>query len=263
MLSANVEIGNCTHKLKPTTLTYWLSLVAIATLLFSKAALSETALNQLRYITEHSPPYNFVENGELKGPAVDLLLAATKIAGSPVTRCAILVQPWARAYSNTLEGPNTVLFNTIRTKERETLFKWAGPTGSEKYLLIAKKSRRIIIHSSTDLSNYRIGAVRDDAGEFYLNELNVPTEKLTLAVNVNSLGKMLNAGRIDMWAFGEDGWQQSLKESNIRPDDYEAVFVLKKNDYYFAFSLDVDDTLVEQMQQGIDQAIQERVKISP
>ena len=215
-------------------------------------------LNQLRYITEHSPPHNYVEGGELKGPAVELVLATTRQAGSPLQRQSILVQPWARAWRNTLEGPNTVLFSTIRTAEREAQFKWVGPTGSEKYVIIAEKMRAIDIDDADDLKAYRIGAVRDDIGETYLRELNISDEKISLTSNVNNLGKMLKAGRIDMWVFGEDGWRQSLHASGIDPSDYEAIYVLKKNDYYFAFSLDVDDRLVEQMQRALDTILMER-----
>ena len=238
----------------------WLYNIALLTWFSASTTASELALNQLRYITEHSPPYNFVEAGELKGPAVDLLLMATQQAGSPVTRQSILVQPWARAYRNALEGPNTVLFNTIRTPAREKLFKWAGPTGSEKYVLIAEKARKIILRSGADIARFRVGAVRDDAGESYLRELKIPSKNITLATNVNSLGKMLKAGRIDMWAFGEDGWRQSLEDSAINPSNYETVYVLKKNDYYFAFSLDVDDRLVADMQHAIDVILQAKAK---
>ncbi|WP_407644451.1 transporter substrate-binding domain-containing protein [Dongshaea marina] len=72
-------------------------------------------------------PNNFVEKGELKGAAVELLLAASKQAGSPVSKADIKVYPWARAYNDALKGPNKVVFATTRTKEREKLFKWAGP----------------------------------------------------------------------------------------------------------------------------------------
>ncbi|AFU97528.1 amino acid ABC transporter substrate-binding protein [Simiduia agarivorans SA1 = DSM 21679] len=219
-------------------------------------------LNQLRYITEHSPPHNFVENGELQGPAVDLLLAATAKAGSPLNKSDILVQPWARGYRNALEGPNTVLFNTIRTESRETLFKWAGPTGTERYVIVAPRKNNLHIKTAAELSQYRIGAIRDDAGEYYLRELEIPKHVITLANNVNYLGKMLKAGRIDMWAFGEDGWQQALEDSGIDSKNYEVVYVLKTNDYYFAFSLDIDDKVVAAMQRGIDAVIEGRIKSS-
>lgn len=237
--------------------------VALITLLYAAISLGESLpLNQLRYITEHSPPHNYVDHGELKGPAVDLLLAATAKAGSPVNKRDIQVQPWARGYRNALEGPNTVLFNTIRTQSRDPLFKWAGPTGTERYVIIAPRKNNLHIEDSTELAQYRIGAIRDDAGENYLHELAIPKHAITLANNVNYLGKMLKAGRIDMWAFGEDGWQQALAESGIDSKNYEVVYVLKTNDYYFAFSLDVDDDVVAAMQRGIDEVIEGRIKSS-
>ena len=41
-------------------------------------------LTKLEYITETYPPYNYKDEGKLKGIAVELLEAATKAAGHPV-----------------------------------------------------------------------------------------------------------------------------------------------------------------------------------
>lgn len=212
-----------------------------------------TELNELRYISEDSPPFNYLENGVLKGPAVELLIAATTLAGSPVALNDILVQPWARGLRNAREGPNTVLFNTIRTAEREQQFKWAGPTGTEHYVLIARIDRCLDIHAESDLQRYAIGVVRKDAGEDYLHALHINKSHIISASNVANLGKMLLAGRIDLWAFGNSGWQQSLQSAGIDAGNFEVVYTLKKNDYYFAFSLDTEDRLVQQMQNALNQ----------
>jgi polar amino acid transport system substrate-binding protein len=80
------------------------------------------SLAQLEYLTEDYPPYNYLQEGRLVGPSVEIVEAATLLAGSPVTRAQIKVQPWSRAYRDALRGPNRVLFATTRTRDRESQF---------------------------------------------------------------------------------------------------------------------------------------------
>ena len=76
------------------------------------------SLSELTYIADDSPPLNYLDNGELKGRAVDLLVQATTLAGAPIKRTDVKVIPWARAYREALAGPNRVLFSVYRMPVR-------------------------------------------------------------------------------------------------------------------------------------------------
>lgn len=78
--------------------------------LLATVAIAKSDLQSITYLTEEYPPYNFTENGELHGIAVDLLVAATARATQPVAKEDISVQPWARAYRTVLINKDTVLF---------------------------------------------------------------------------------------------------------------------------------------------------------
>jgi polar amino acid transport system substrate-binding protein len=211
-----------------------------------------TELNELTYITESSASFNYIRDGKLQGPAVDLLLAASLSAGSPVKRENLLVQPWARGFSNAQKGPNTVLFSTIRTPERENDFQWVGPIASESDVLIALKIRKLTISKPEDMMGYITGAVRDDVGEEILQEVGVPLDRITLLSHSTNLGLMLSAGRIDLWIFGEDGWRETLTSSDLDPADFEIIYRFPSKHYYFALSSDIEQQLVEKFQQAID-----------
>ncbi len=219
--------------------------------LASPLAKSQT-LSDLQYITENYPPFNYEEQGVLKGEAVELLIAATALAGSPVNARDISLQPWARAFHNALEGPNRVLFSTTRTPEREALFKWAGPIGNNHIVLIGKKSRNIKLNSLQELDHFRVGAVRDDVGELFLRDLRLEKTIITLGVQPESIAKMLQSGRVDLWAYGESSALKLLKQIGAKASDYEVVYVLQSMELYYAFSADVDDALVKQLQDSID-----------
>lgn len=212
-------------------------------------------LNELTFITESNASFNYIRDGKLQGPAVELLLQASIHAGSPVKLENILVKPWARGFKSTLQGPNTVLFSTIRTPERENNFQWVGPIASESDVLIALKKRRIIVSEPADMQAYIIGAVRGDVGEDILIDEGVPLQKIALISHSTNLGMMLNAGRIDLWIFGEDGWREALVSSDINPANFEVVYRFPPKRYYFALSSDIEQQLVQKFQQAIDKVL--------
>lgn len=212
-------------------------------------------LNELTYITESSASFNYIRDGKLQGAAVDLLLTASASAGSPIKRENILVQPWARGFKNAQKGPNTVLFSTIRTPEREKDFQWVGPIASESDVLIALKTRKITISKPEDMFGYITGAVRGDVGEEILQEVGVPLKKITLLSHSSNLGMMLSAGRIDLWIYGEDGWRETLISSDLDPANFEIIYRFPLKRYYFALSSDIEQQLVEKFQQALDRVL--------
>jgi len=75
---------------------------------------------ELTILTENLPPLNYVENGTLVGPSVEIVKEIQKRVGSQEQ---IQVYPWARAYKMALEDENVILFGMTYTKVREDKFK--------------------------------------------------------------------------------------------------------------------------------------------
>ena len=114
-------------------------------------------LSHLEVMTEEYPPYNYHKDGELKGLAVELLVASIQTIPE-YPKFEMKIFPWPRAYQTLLQSPDTMLFSMTRTPEHEPLFKWAGPIASTRIVLLAKKDNHIKIDSANDLSQYVIGA---------------------------------------------------------------------------------------------------------
>lgn len=233
-----------------------LECAAIVMIWSMNVAAASLELNELTYITENNASFNYVQDGQLQGFAVEVLLSASADLGSPVQRDEILVQPWARAYKNALRGPNTVLFSTIRTPEREDKFQWVGPFASESDVVIALKARQIKITDSAKLKGYIAGAVRDDVGEEILHQLKVPSENIVLLPHPTSMGAMLTADRIDVWVFGEFAWSQAVKSAGLNPSLFEVVFRFPPKHFYFALNRDIDPLLVQSFQSAIDRTLE-------
>lgn len=223
----------------------------LALLLFG-CGLQVSADEQLSYFTEAYPPYNYSESNILRGIAVDLLVLASQQTAQPVQRSQIRLMPWARSYRTVLKTPNSVLFSTTRTAEREKLFKWAGPIVSSRVVLLGKKSSGISINAAADLQHYRIGSIRDDVGEQLVRGLGVQDSQLNLAANADALVHQLQAGRIDLWASNETVAHWFLRNSGLNSDKFESVYLLQEGELWYAFNPQVSDERVQQLQKAID-----------
>ncbi len=214
--------------------------------------LSAKNISDLDFVTEIYPPYNLRVDGKLTGMSVDILKASFVALGKELSEDSIGIYPWARAYRQAVSGPNTVLFSTTRTEKREGLFQWVGPISPTRVVLLAKKSKGIKIDSSEMIKKYKIGVLRDDIGEQMVITLGVPDKLLSKVAVANSVIKMMNANRVDLWAYEENAARWFIKQEGFKNEDYDTVYVLKESDLYFTFSPDVDKDLVDELQRGID-----------
>jgi polar amino acid transport system substrate-binding protein len=145
------------------------------------------ATEELMFVTENYPPFNYVENGTIKGIAVDLLTGVYRHTDTTSFSDRIWVYPWSKAFETTLSRNNTVLFATVRLPERENLFKWAGPLGSERKVIFANRERVFEITGPEDLNKYRIGVIKDDAATAQLLSLGIDPSHIVALENVPAL----------------------------------------------------------------------------
>ncbi|MEN6342463.1 MAG: transporter substrate-binding domain-containing protein [Methanospirillum sp.] len=200
-------------------------------------------LAQLQYLTEEWAPFNYLENGTASGIAVEILEAAFHDMGVNRSRADIRVVPLSDGFRAAQNG-STVLFSIVRTPERESLYKWAGPFTTGTFVLYGPASRNITIASDADLQRYRIGAVEGTIENSLLAARGVDESTVAHGKTPDDLLRMLEGGAIDLWATGDlAGRNQMLKTAND-PNAYEIVYTLSENDFYFIFSRDVPDTLV-------------------
>jgi polar amino acid transport system substrate-binding protein len=234
-----------------TQLKAWVFPFVFLTLSFFSQA---NPLDNLSYTTEEYPPFNFTNDSKaLEGIGVDLLMAALKHQQSSVTVDKLKVLPWTRGYRQALKGPNTVLFSTTRTEQREPLFKWAGPIVASKNALIARADAGIKINDKQELANYSIGVVRDDIGEQLVRGLEVVSDdKIKPQAKAENIIQQLQSKRIDMLAYEVNSLRYQIKKLGLNNDDFVEVFVLNEGQLYYAFSPDVPDETVKALQTGID-----------
>ncbi|MEN6342096.1 MAG: transporter substrate-binding domain-containing protein [Methanospirillum sp.] len=212
---------------------------------------------RLILLTEEYPPFNYHEEGRQAGIAIDLLNETLRRFGNGQTAAEVQFLPWQTAYNRTLSEPDTVLFATSRLPSREGQFKWAGPIYPERAVLFGLRERNITVASAADLAKYRIAAVRDDAAVQKLKDLGAPESQLRLADEREALIEWLDAGEVDLFAYGELPGQR-LAASGGNPLRIEPVFTLSEYQAYFAFNRNTSDETVARFQAALDQVSAER-----
>jgi polar amino acid transport system substrate-binding protein len=225
----------------------------VSTTAGSSLAADETlSTKDLTYITHQFPPFNFQKDNRLQGISIDLLELVWKRMGVDLNRSIIEYLPWTEGYQRTLNENYTVLFATAKLPERDQLFKWAGPIGSDTKVLLAKKDKNLTIAGPEDLKNIRIGVVKDDSAvQFVLNN-GVRKEELVVGNTSKPIIEMLQNDSIDAWAYSEATGLWLIKDSGSNTSDYGAVYVLGMIEAYYAFNKEIPDSLVHSFQQALD-----------
>ncbi|WP_240549397.1 substrate-binding periplasmic protein [Billgrantia antri] len=228
----------------------WLMLVWV---LFSSSAAG--GLEELTYITEEYPPYNYQQDNRLEGISIELLERIFAETDTPLSREDVLYYPWARGYDTALSEPGTVLFSTTRTAQREALFQWVGPIATDRVTLIARRDSGIQLSGMQDVidGDYRIAVIREDIGAQRLQEAGVPESQIHAAMSNISALRMLEHGRVDLWAYGEDVAFWLMQKEGVPTTDFAPTLTISESDLYYALHRDTDPRLVERMQAALDQ----------
>ena len=215
-------------------------------LLFLFYLVSSGHAAELTILTENLPPLNYIQEGELVGPSVDIVRTIQRRVGSTAP---IQVYPWARAYKMALEEKNTVLFSTTYTLDRHELFKWVGPLATKRDILVARKDTGIKIMSLKDAQKVRrIGTLRDDTRERFLQAHGFTNLESVSDEQKNARKLML--GRIDLWAYKKPGLKTVCTLAGVDFEAVEEVYHLRTIDVMIAISKSTDDAIVQAWQKA-------------
>lgn len=208
---------------------------------------------EVKIVTENYPPYNYEENGKVKGVSTEIVRAVLKEMGLNIK---ITVYPWARTYRLALEEPNTLIYSIARTPEREHKFKWVGIIAPADQVLLSLKERTDIkLNNLDDTRKYKIGTVRDDVIEHHLLSNGFKVGKnIDRCNNYNSNIKKLLRKRIDLCAIGKLVGYNILRKIGHEPGDtVKQVYrfdVLSKG-VNMAFQKDTPDEVVNKFRRGL------------
>ena len=206
---------------------------------------------ELTILTENLPPLNYVDNGTLVGPSVEIVREIQKRVGSQEQ---IQVYPWARAYKMALEEENVILFGMTYTKVREDKFKWVGPLATKRDILVAKKGSGIKIKDLEDAKKVKsIGTLLDDTRGRLLERNGFNNLEPVSDEQLNA--KKLALGRIDLWAYKIPGLRTVCDLAGVDYTKFEEVYHLREIDLMIAFSKKTSDSIVQKWRDAFNEML--------
>ncbi len=235
------------------------SFFMIAAFLILNSCKNDDLGNDLDYDTIHftgvefNPNY-FMNTGEIVGIDADIAALTMQRVGAEYTMN--ISDSWQIAFDATLNGPNKALLTTAYTPERKNLFKWAGPTSQGMYGIFENGNSGYEYPLPIEECKLLplIAVVRDWAETTTLEELGFNnlvyynTYKGALDAFMNGEIKFIASDFYHLVSELPSGYFLSNVATITR---YRTVY------YYIAFSKDVSDLLVNNVQNAIETLIKD------
>ncbi|WP_228893878.1 substrate-binding periplasmic protein [Pseudoduganella aquatica] len=196
---------------------------------------------------EHSPPASWKEGELVTGRETDKVRELLARAGVPYQ---IDILPWKRAYTMAQRQPNTCVYSTSRTPEREQQFKWIGPTDEAEWVFIGRTDHSFPLRTLEDARPLRIGTYNGDARDEFLRARGFNVEPVQ---NDASNPKKLLLGRIDLWAIGMRAGSNVLAQfPAIERGELAPLLSFHKVKVYLACNPALPDALADKMNAALD-----------
>ena len=168
-----------------------------------------------RLVTFEYPPYEYTENGEVKGMAVDIVRAAFKWMNHDVS---IEVYPWSRCQMLFERGEVDGIFTFFQNDARQafTLFSKETVVTQTISLWVLKHSRIEFNGDLTRLQAYNFGVTpKTSYGERFDTAVKYDLIRTEAAQSIESNILKLQKGRIDIWVSNRDGALHELKRLGL------------------------------------------------
>jgi polar amino acid transport system substrate-binding protein len=206
---------------------------------------------KLLVICEELPPYNYAENGELKGITVDIVAGIMQRLDLRELNIE-LTTDWDAALNLMDSLDNVALFTTGLTSARKDKYQWVGPVTMFADGFIGLKSSGYSISTISDakelasvgvVTGYATTEILEDANFGNLVYYGTLNEAMA-ALYGGTLDAVFNATHSVSMIAAADGFDVSLLTEK---------FIYKTTQGYIAFSRGVSQTLVANWQEKLDE----------
>ncbi|HIE1389023.1 TPA: substrate-binding periplasmic protein [Pseudomonas aeruginosa] len=205
-----------------------------------------------RVFTEEWAPYNYLEDGELKGVVTEVVKSIMDVTRDEFE---ITLVPSMRASYALKMRPKSIMFSMFRTGDRERLYKWVGPivdVSIYPYQLSYAKNRvasfedLLGVDKITTRSGGLLPRLLRQKGFENLDESASESEQLYL---------MLLAGRSAVIVGdSEAGMRYYMHKLNAPLSAVRRIPVeLFSSSLYIAFSPDCDDVLIKSWSRALEE----------
>ena len=233
------------------TTRYATALMILSMAILPLRAMADTPTITL--VTEQYPPYNMTDRIEgyahneddIGGLCTDIILATFAKANMDFR---IKLRNWDYGMSRVLRKKDNALFCTVRSEQRESLFKWVGPITHMQLVLLALENSDIELSSLEDAKKYTVGGYKSDA---------FTQRMIDQGLNVSSVlddslnPARLQQGAIDLWvADALAGPYKAAETTDI--ENLKVALKLSATPVYLAFNPTTDDVIINRLQNALD-----------
>ena len=208
--------------------------------------------DSFRLVTFEYPPYEYTENGEVKGMAVDIVREAFKLMNH---EAIIEILPWPRCQMLFERGEVDGIFTFFQNDERQafTLFSKEVVVTQTIALWVLKNTKIEFNGDLTRLQPYQFGITpKTSYGERFDTAIKYGLLHTEAAASIESNLRKLVNGRIDIWVSNRDGAQHELRRLGLSGLVRELKHPIQVVPAFVGFSKQRNHTA---LRDGFDQAL--------
>jgi polar amino acid transport system substrate-binding protein len=193
----------------------------------------------------------YYENGESKGPSIEILQAILKEAQLDAK---VEFMPWIRAFSTASNNPNTLILSMIRTPERDDDFHWLIKVSNLSRVFISLTSKpENHVNNMHQAKQKLIAIVLGSAGYKELTSHGFSEqENLYFVSDSELMVNLLENGRVDLVYDDPVNVQNILNERGSLDVaiNYKEIAPENERSSYIAINKATDITIVNRLQQA-------------
>ena len=202
----------------------------------------------LELTTEQLPPLNLTDDDgkTVRGVAADKVHELMRRSGIAYK---MELMSWNRAIEMAKRQPDTCVFSTARTAEREAKFKWVGPIANGEWVMYGPAEKLNKITNLEQVKGTRIGGYLGDAAGRYLEEFGY---KVVISYGDDVTIKNLLAGRLDYWISSRKA-AQVLIADNHAEGRIVPLFHVRSVEYFLACNPTTNDSVLDSLRVSLKQ----------
>jgi polar amino acid transport system substrate-binding protein len=189
-----------------------------------------------RFVTLEYPPYEYSEDGIIKGMAVEIVTETFKSMGHDVK---IEIWPWARSIEMLKNGEADGIFTFFKTPEREEFTHFSKEVLLSQKMSFWVKNNSVVTFDGdlSRLQNYKFGVVRKTSyGSIFDNAVKNGTLKVYESYTIEECINQLINGRIDIWVSNRAGAAFELKKAGKYLEVREVIPIIQNIPAFVGFS---------------------------
>ena len=228
-------IFRCVHAFDCGALASIMRLIVLSLAVVSFGAKSDV----INIYTEHFPPYNFQDDGEMAGVSLEVIREVMDSTGFDYQ---IMFNPWIRAMTEARRDPNGLIFSIARRSSREDQFLWVSKLVPATQSVFALSKRDdIVLETISDISNYSVTTEIDDSREVMLKEHGIDINQFIRLSGPDARFiqyELLKKGRVELWPIPDAVAYYVVKELGEPSSSIAKKLELDGDgDYYLAANL--------------------------